>query len=520
MNHWNHYTYVLLEEETEKNQLTTALRETTKRAAGFHPTKKIQLRSTSLPNLVPSWDVSNRLGVDWNNQDLIFFIALGILILMPAVFNHTNLSIARSLKRAKEIGVRKVVGAEKSQIKAQFIIETILMAILALGVSFLIMTPMKEAFLDMVYFSDTLDTDLNGYQALVFFIFAVVVGLFAGLFPARYFSKLNPIQTLKGEVLDRKNGVSGYKKGLFIFQFFMSLVFIIGVATISKQYRYVMNNNHGFESDHILTIPFQDIDKQLVMNELGRHRYVKAITASSNLPGLFLRNRIQATANDLDSIQSMQVYVADDFIEQMKMELIWGESEAINRPDQNEEPVLVNQQFIQSLKVFNIQKDTMRFTLKDGTHCRVVGILKDFNFEPLSEEISPLMLRHSLEKSNYVLLTVNSPDIKRTLADLEERWRGIDQEEGFQAAFLEDEIEEAYFILIAQIKFFSVLSVLAISISCLGLLGMVSYSMENRTKEISVRKIMGATNGSLYFLLTKDFLKLIGIAAFLAIPFS
>ncbi|MEM0940828.1 MAG: ABC transporter permease [Bacteroidota bacterium] len=521
LNFRNHYAYTLLYEGTETSQLAAALAETAEIADAYYPDESIELRFIEVSNIVPhKWNNNNALGVGWEEKALVFFIAIGILILMPSIFNHTNLSIARSLKRAKEIGIRKVMGVQKKQIKTQLIIETMLMTLLALIISFFIMVPMKEFLLEMVYFSEVVDTDLNIYQGLVFVGFALLVGLIAGIFPAQYFARLNPVQTLKGEVLNGKNKVAGYKKGLFVFQFFMSLVFVTGVAAIGKQYKFVLNNNHGFESNNVLSIPFSDIDKQILMNELSKHPDVKAVTASSNLPGLRSSERIQVSSNRIDSIDVMQVYVADNFVEQMKMELIWGESKAISRSNQNEELVLVNQRLIQSLKVFYTQADTLRFTMADGTKCRVVGILKDFNFEPLSELISPLIMRYSLEKSNYALVTVNSPNIKRTITDLELIWSDIDQNRTFRATFLDDEIEEAYFIFVAQLKFFSVLSILAITISCLGLLGMVSYTTENRTKEIAVRKIMGATKASLFYQLTKDFLKLIAIAALLAIPFS
>ena len=520
INYRNNYTYILLQDGIHENQLDKALEETSERASLFHPENTVELESIYLTGVVPRWNISNAIGIGWDQPSLIFFLTIGFLVLLPAVFNYTNLSIARSLKRAKEIGVRKVVGAEKIQIKAQFIVETVIMALLALGGSYLVMIPMRSEFLSMVSMAQVLDTDLNAYQVTTFVAFTLLVGFFAGVFPAQYFAKLNPIQTLKGKVMNGKNGVSGLKKGLFVFQFFLSLVFIIGVAAIGKQYRYALNNNHGFESDNILSLPFNGMDKQVAMNELGNHPHVKAITASSNLPGVFSPNRTQATSNDMDSIEVIQVYVADNFISDMKMELVWGESGAMNRSNKTEELVLVNQQFITSLKVFNTQKDTLRFTLEDGTKCRVVGILEDFNFEPLSELIRPLMMRSSLENSQYALLTVNSPNIKRTISELEHIWKEIDQKEGFQATFLDDEIKDAYYLLVAQIKFFSVLSVLAITISCLGLLGMVAYTTENRVKEIAVRKIMGATDRSLYYLLTKDFLKLIGISALIAIPFS
>ncbi len=521
INFRNNYTYALLREGTSKDQLYDALGETSAKASVFHPQKKITLSPIEVSDIVPiKWNVSNPIGVGWDQPALVFFVAMGILILMPAIFNHTNLTIARSLQRAKEIGIRKVLGVQKEQIKAQFIVETILMALVALVLSFWIMVPMKEGFLDMVYYSEVVDTDLNIYQGLVYLGFTIVVGFFAGLFPAKYFARLNPLQTLKGDILNAKNGASGYKKGLFIFQFFLSLVFIIGVAVIGKQYRYVLNSDHGFESDNMLSIPFNGIDQQILINELGMHPNVTSVTASSNLPGIALNSSIEGTSNGQDTMVIKQVFVQADFIENMHIELAWGDSESIKKSNQSEELILANQQLIKSSKVFKSQGDSLQITLADGTNCRISGILKDFNFEPLTESIEPMIIRHSLEKSNYAILNISSSNMKQTIFELEEIWRTIDQNKNFAPTFLDDEIEEAYFIMMAQIKFFSVLSVLAITISCLGLLGMVSYTTENRTKEIAVRKIMGATNPSLYFLLTKDFLKLIGIAALIAVPFS
>ncbi|MEM9328220.1 MAG: ABC transporter permease [Bacteroidota bacterium] len=520
-NYRNHYAYLMVEEGTQKEDLDRALSQTAQLASAFHTDKTVTLQAKEVSRLLPiSWNTRNPLGASWDQGSIAFFIGIGLLMLMPAVFNHTNLSIARSLKRAKEIGIRKVVGAQKRQIKGQFLVETVVMALLALGLSFVIMVPMKNEFLDMVYFSEVLDTDLNAFQVVVFLAFAVFVGLVAGFFPAQYFARLTPTQTLKGDVLNGRNGASGFKKGLFVFQFFVSLVFIIGVGAISKQYAFVLNSNHGFESENVLTIPFYGIDKRVAMNELAGHPDVITATASSHLPGILVADRVDVTSNGQDSVSSIQVFVAADFVENMGMELIWGASAPIEHPNQSEEAVLVNEQFIKSLKVFNEQQDTLRFTLTDGTKCRIVGILKDFNYEPLSEWIEPLIMRYSLEESLFALLTVKSANIGATIAELAMIWEDVDQAAGFEATFLESEIEEAYFIVEAQLKFFSALSFLAITVSCLGLLGMVSYTTENRTKEIAVRKIMGATNFSLYYLLTKDFVQLIGLAALLAIPFS
>jgi len=229
---------------------------------------------------------------------------------------------------------------------------------------------------------------------------------------------------------------------------------------------------------------------------------------------------MQVTSNELDTIDAQAVFVGNQFIEQMEMALSWGSTEDFYQSNKTEEKVLVNRSFMKSIAVFNTQKDTLRFTLADGTRCRIVGIAEDMNYEPLSKIIKPLVFRHSVENSNFALLTISTTNIKKTINDLDAIWLNIDENTIFEATFLDDEIEKAYYFLTVQIKFFSFLGALAITISCLGLLGMVSYTTENRTKEIAVRKIMGASNQSLYFLLTKNFIKLIAISAAIAIPFS
>ncbi len=520
VNYRNNYVYVMLQEGAEKEHLTEALAQISTKAAEFNPNKEIFLESIALDQVVPRWNISNAIGIGWDQGSMIFMFAIGLLVLLPAVFNYTNLSIARALKRGKEIGVRKVVGAEKWQIKLQFIVETVILSMIALFASFIIFIPAKVEFINMIIAAEVLDTSMGFAQITVFLLFGILIGILAGIFPAQYFAKLNPVHTIKGKMNNGSSNVSGVRKGLFVFQFFLSMFFIIGVATIFRQYSHVMNNNHGFQSNNILAVPFKALDKQLVMNELGNHPDVKAITSSSNLPGIPLMNYSWITSNDVDSIQVNEVYIGDDFIKNMKMEAKWGKVSSLRSSNKNEESVLVNEEFMRSIAVFNIQKDSLTFALADGTKCRIAGIMKDINFEPLNQSIRPLIFRYSLAKSNYALLTISSPNIKKTINDLDNLWSGIDQKSHFEGNFLNDEIEKAYKFLTAQIKIFGFLSALAITISCLGLLGMVSYTTENRTKEIAIRKIMGATNGSLYLLLTRDFVKLILISSAIAIPFS
>ena len=516
----NNYLYVLLHSEDAVVALEEALTAGAAVANEWNPEQEISFSSIVLDEVVPRWNISNAIGIGWDYPAMLFFLFLGLLILLPAIFNYTNLSIARALKRAKEIGVRKVVGAEKRQIQTQFMVETVVMMMIALAGSLFFFVPLQTEFLSMVISAEVLNTSFRLSLILVFLLFGLIIGILSGLFPAVYFSRLNPIHTLKGDLQNRSVSVSGIKKGLFVFQFALSLFFLIGVATIARQYRHVLSHQHGFDSKQVLTIPFHTIDKQVAINELQAHPDVKDITTASSLPGILLPQFVEATSNATDTIAAGEVFIGENFIENLDMQLVWGESSDLYQSSQNEELVLVNEYFLQSIRVFNPQKDSLRFILADGTQCRIIGILKDFHFEPLDQTIAPLIFRYSLEKSQFALLTIQSTDIKKTITELDLIWQGIDQQAHFEPAFLEDEIESAYHFLKVQIKIFSFLGLLAIVISCLGLLGMVSYTTENRTKEIAIRKIMGASVPSIYLLLTRDFIRLIGFSALLAIPLS
>ncbi|MEQ9305264.1 MAG: hypothetical protein RJQ14_15250, partial [Marinoscillum sp.] len=310
-------------------------------------------------------------------------------------------------------------------------------------------------------------------------------------------------------------------KGLFVFQFGMSLFFIIGIATIARQYRHVFNKNHGFQYAHVLTIAFNTQNKQVAMQELMKHPDVKAITSSSNLPGINMFDHVSITPNEKDTLPVREVFIGKDFVKNMKMDLKWGNTDDLQNSTQNEEHVLVNETFFKSVGVFEKEgNDTLRFTMADGRHARVVGVLRDINYETLSKKISPMVFRQSLDNSHFALLSLQSTDLPTTLSDLESIWTSIDQNVPFEANFLDSEIQRAYRFLTVQIKFFSYLGGLAVTIACLGLLGMVSYTTENRTKEIAIRKILGSSLPALYLLLAKDFIKLIALSALLAVPLA
>lgn len=519
-NYRNNYVYVTLPESSSQTQLDKALAECTQKASQINPLPDLAFRSMRVDHVIPQWLVFNNVGPEWDLPTILGLLAVGMLILLPAVFNYTNLSIARALRRAKEIGIRKVVGADKKQIKAQFIIETIILSIISLILGLGIYHIVAQEFLKIANGSEILNMEVTPSLIIAFIGCAIVVGALSGLFPALYFSKLGILDTLKGKVKNRTGSISGVRKGLFIFQFMISMFFIIGVGAIAKQYTHVFNYNLGFQSTNVLAIPFHNVDKQLVINELNNHPNVQSVTTTSSLPGLSLLDLDILIPNKKDTMLTHTIYVGDNFFQNMKMDLVWGNGLDKATSTANEQLVVVNQRFMRDNRIFDQTADSLMFEMADGRRCRIVGILQDMNFEPLSERIDPLLFFQSKEKSRFLLVSLKSDNIKRTIEEMDKLWHKVDQKAAFEPRFLDDDIEEAYDFLITQIKIFSFLSTMAISICSLGLLGMVSYTTENRTKEIAIRKIMGATIKNLYYTLTKDFIKLIAIASVVGIPLA
>jgi putative ABC transport system permease protein len=521
---WQHfyrnYLFLMLKEGTSPTAMTSALQNAEKITAERNPELAISFVSVALTDLVPSWNVYHSLGLDWDLYGMLFFVGIGLLVLLPAVFNYINLSLARALKRAKEIGIRKVMGAEKFQIKMQFLVETILLSLLSLIGAVLIFMLIKDQFIDMMIGGETLNISLNVITVSSFAAFAIFIGVISGIIPAYYFAQLDPIVTLKGGSPKSGTSISMLKKSLFVFQFGLSLIFMIGVGAIVHTYSYALDYNHGFDSENILVVPLHGINKEVALQELATQPQVRSISTSSNLPGVMLPTALEVLPNATDTMSIGQVFIGSGFVENLQMELAWGTTGSEQQSSFNEEVVLVNRKFMEARRIFGDTPDSLVFKTSDGRNCKIVGILKNFNFEPLNEEIAPIVFRYSLEQSNYALLTLQPTDIRSTISDLDAIWTSIDQKVPFQSYFLKDEVEKAYQYIIIQFKIFVFLSLLAITISCLGLLGMVAFNTENRTKEIAIRKILGATNKSLYIVLSKEFLKIIIVAVMFAVPFS
>lgn len=474
----------------------------------------------SLEDITPGIELSNCPGHDWGGYTgLTGFFILTLFILLPSCLNYSNISISRALRRSKEIGLRKVMGGQRSQIVSQFVLETIIITLVALIGGCAIFIAVRNQVIAMLVDGSGLELSLTFKMVSWFFLFAVIVGLFTGIAPAIYFSKLSPIDSLKRVGQTGSPGRLNIRKVLITSQFALSFVFIMCVVVVYQQYRGSIGYDFGFNRENILTVDVSGIDPQLFRNEFSKFSEVRALAYSSHIPG--------ATTSDLtfvvnpdsgDSTKVFRMFADHGQISTFGLTLLAGRNFADDY-DKCENDIIVNEAFVKQFKLGRPHEAVGQLlTLSGRQEVRVVGVMKDFQYMHLEEDIKSFFYQCDVRKFRYAFLAVQSNDLIATLTSMETAWQPLGGERKFVAKFLNEYIQEAYEFHLMVVKVSAFLGALAISISCLGMLGMVVFAVENRVKEVGVRKVMGATSGTIAYILSKDFVKLMLIASVVAIP--
>ncbi len=514
--------YFYLKSNLEPSQIEARVASIAHSGDVFFEEKNLDAHFTlqSILNINPGADKEDPLGVVFDSPGMYMFFGLALLILIPACLNYSNMAVANALKRSKEIGIRKIMGSPNSQIIQQFLVETVIICLTAVFLSIFIFNLIRAELLSMLAGGTSLGMELSPKLLIVFFLFAIITGVLTGLLPAVYFSRITPIKALRKTVNNQKVSISGLRKALLVFQFVLSLSFMIGIGVLLKQYRVSLNYDQGFTRENVLVVPIKAENQQLVANAMSTVPAITDMSFTSSMPGIPLSRSVYFyNAKGLDSVRARVVYTDNRFIDHMDIDMEWGSSNLFE--SQSVEQVLVNQQLMNRLA--NIREenaDSLLAEMNGGKKVQIVGVIKDYNHEPLNQRIEPMVLRLGESELTYALFTINTNDLVSTLSDIEDRWDSLIPETPFQASFLNSEIEKAYSFFIIGIKIFGLLAVLAITISCLGLLGMVIFTTENRKKEVAIRKTLGADSMRLLYALSGLFFKMWGIALFIAIPAS
>ncbi|SDD21624.1 putative ABC transport system permease protein [Mucilaginibacter pineti] len=453
--------------------------------------------------------------------NVYIFGIVAVFILLIACFNFVNLTTARSVERAKEVGIRKVVGAEKSQLASQFIGESVVLCLIAFVLTVILSVLLLPMFNQLAGKTVSPGIFSNWYYVVILLGTAVLIGLVAGIYPALVLSSFKPVSVLKGRF---SSGTKGnlLRKTLVVSQFTISIFLIIGTIIVYKQMSFMQNRDLGFAKDQMLILdtngdPGANAFKEAIASIPG----VQSTANSSSVPGggnPGAYSEIENTKGDLQ-IANLDLYFVDwDYINQFKIKMVAGRPFSREFGTDTAQAMLLNEAAVKMFGYTSPQQAIGKRFKQWGREGKIVGVMKDFHFRSLQEVIKPLSMRIELKNLGLISAKISSNNLSATIAAIQNKWKMLIPGRPFSYYFLDEFFDRQYRSEQRFGKLFFNFAVLAIFISCLGLLGLASYSTLQRTREIGIRKVMGATVPGIVNLLSKDFLTLVGISFLIASP--
>jgi len=538
----NYYTYLVLPEKYDYRQLEAKISRLGEKEMGSEVQQFLQLSPKQFREkgddfgifLQPLTDIHLRSpfgGTELSPGGNILYVyvltAIAVFMLLIACVNFMNLSTATAARRSREVGVRKVLGSVKGQLQQQFLIESVLLAIAALLVGLLVVGFALPFFNQLTGKALTLRLLTNGYVIAGLVAGTVLVGLLAGSYPAFYLSSFKPVLVLKGRITTGRNSFN-LRSGLVVFQFFITISMIIATVTADRQLRYMRTQKVGFNREQVLVIHdthmlhnneavFRDKiiqSPQVIMGSISGQVPV-GNSAIDNTP-------VMSRENPSKGVMSRFYKVDEAYIPTLGMRLVQGRNFSKNFPTDSF-AVILNETAVRALgwQQHPIGRELIGHVDDNGvkTYYRVIGVVSDFHFESLRQKIGPLVMFFGRNSGN-ILVKTRTDKVPQLLASLKQQWQSFSPAAPFSYSFLNDRFEHVYLSEQKIEQVLTLFSSLTIFIACLGLFGLTTYTAEQRTKEIGVRKVLGASVSSVVALLSKDFLKLIVIALMLASPIA
>lgn len=524
------YTYILLPEKYDVKKLEAQLPGFIDRHVETGPKYKAS-QWTSLP-LQKLTDIHLRSHLDAEAEEngdikrVYIFSAIALFILLIACINYMNLSTARSALRAREIGVRKVVGAERKAIIFQFLTESVLVCWLAIILAF-VLTWSLLPLLGKLAGQDLSVSILLRWQVLIpLLIIPFIVGIISGIYPAIFMSSFQPVRVLKG--LFRAGGSNiSFRKVLVTAQFAISIILIVCTAVVFKQMRYMQDKALGFDRDHLVTIPYTgQLNDRFdgFRTELMANGSVKNVGRSSRIPTGRLLDAMGTQVKSGDTLAPANVDIkfvsADkDFTSTYGVKIVAGRGFSGNF-SADTSAFLINEAAV-SILGFKNNEDAIGLEMAYGNRRgKLVGVFNDFHFESMHQKILPLVLLVPRSAFNFgnISIKIAGNNIAGALQHIEKTWQKFVPDIPYQYTFLDENFERLYRSEQREKAIFTIFSFIAIFIACLGLLGLSAFAISQRIKEIGIRKVLGANTSTIVTLLSKDFMKLVIIAAVIAFP--
>lgn len=528
----NYFTYLVLRPDTdvaafEKKMSNTLIHTYMKPAylaAGFVQGETLEDQlSMSLQKLTDINLYSAQIDFEssYRNDIKIIWIfgIIALFILIIASINFVNLSTAKSVSRAKEVGVRKAVGSSRMYLVAQFLTESVLITVIAFIIGIVLSGLLMPLFREMSGKALTFPWDSPLFIPMVLAA-AFLVGSLAGLYPSFYLSRFNPAKVLKG-MMGQSKKTSGLRSGLVVFQFTISIILIVGTLIVNQQMDFILNSKIGFEKDQVIQLYGTNIlnDKvETFKDELENLNGVSSVSISDYLPVEGTKRNGNSFLNEgrenIDETVGGQAWVIDeDYLETLGMKLVEGRNFSEERSS-DDEATIINQAMVEKLNLDDpIGKRISRY----GTLYEVIGVVENFNFNTMKQEIQPLCFFRGISPS-IVSVKADTGDMPSLLSSIEAKWQEFMPNMAFRYAFMNDSFAKMYNNVSRIRTIFLAFAILAIFVACLGLFALSAFMVEQRKKEISIRMVLGASFQNIYKLLSINYLKLVGISILVALP--
>lgn len=524
------YTYVELNTNESLSDLRAAFPDFQRKYVGSEASIR-QLDLQPISDIRLHSNLQNELTTTSDISYIYLFSAIGFFILIIACINFMNLATARSMKRSREVGMRKTLGAQRKQLIVQFLGEAFIITLVATALALTI----SESILP--YFNSVSGKELSlstiptiqllaGITGIILF-----VSLIAGSYPAFYLSGFRPIQVLKGSTKKEGNSATFFRKGLVVFQFFISTGLIFGTFIVTQQLDYLQNERLGFNKEQVAIIPVRETNDQFniksLKDEMLRLPGIESVAATSGVPGIGSGIHDFAAIpsdNTTDTLTLMTVTSDHSFVETLDLSLLNGRDFSEEYSTDEDQAFIINETAAKKFGWDNPvgEELTLRFYVeglveKKGT---VIGVVQDFQYHSLHREIDPILIQvySSTYYHDYLAVRLTSDNMQSTLNDMEEKWSAFNPDRPFEFTFLDDTFDAMYKAEQRLGLVFNLFAIVAVAIACLGLFGLASYSTEQRLKELGIRKVLGASVTDILSLLSRDFLKLVLIGFLVSIP--
>ena len=459
------------------------------------------------------------------------FSVIALFIIILACVNFMNLSTAQSAKRAKEVGIRKVLGSVKSQLIKQFFTEAFIYTIISTAIALLLVLVLIEPFNRLSGKVLSFDLLFSNYNIFYLLLLIIITGFLAGSYPSFYLTSFKPVEVLKGKFLKTNLGNLFLRNGLVIFQFTISTALIVCTIIMFQQLQFTRNKNMGLNKENVIVLANSNrlgTAEETFRQQVSGMPGIKNASITTSVPTKYLftdgyvpvANNNEQVAKDI----SLTSYIVDyDFVPTLQLQILKGRNFSKDFTDSTS--VIVNEETVKQIGWKSPLGEYLEYPGGNNQKFKIIGVVKDFNIQSLHNAIVPFALFHSSSKtydigSSFIVARVEPGETNNVLGKLESKWKSFAPATPFDYSFLDEEFNALYRSDKRMGAVFGLFTMLSIFVACLGLFGLVTFTAERRTKEIGIRKVLGASVHGVVRLLSKDFLKLVFIAALIAFPLA